>query len=270
MGITPCFDPTTGASGGAASGGAATVLDVLDVNWPQLWIDNGSTNVDLSASGTYTLGGVGFTVDQNHNGVTATLTSAGLHIVQVAGSNFDWSIALTANKASEIANYVVLTADITATISSRTTGANGNGLYAVGMTQSPTWGASPGNNAIGGGVRVANNSSQLRTAVVRNVTAQGGTNSIAKVNPSTFHNRWYATGNVYICANNASAFSASALIPGGSLTMNSSYSLPNVAYPHQHFYRTDAYPMMWTSGTGNLDLDLLVTRTTWRAWPTGA
>ena len=269
-GIVPCFDPSTGVSGGAVSGGgAAQVLTVLDVNWPQLWIDNGSSNVDLSSSGTYTLAGTSFTVDQNHNGITATLKSTGLHIEQVAGSNFDWSIALTADKSSAIADYVVLTADITATVSSRTSGNNGNGVYAVGYTNSPTWGTTPGNNALGGGVRIASNSSQLRTAVIRNVTAQGGTNSQSpKVVPSTFNNRWYATGTDYFSTTNAAAFSSSALVPGGSLTMNSTYSLPNTNYPHQHAYRTAAYPMMWCSGTGNCDLDLLVTRTTWLAWPT--
>lgn len=158
-GIVPCFDPSTGVSGGAVSGGgAAQVLTVLDVNWPQLWIDNGSSNVDLSSSGTYTLAGTSFTVDQNHNGITATLKSTGLHIEQVAGSSFDWSIALTADKSSAIADYVVLTADITATVSSRTSGNNSNGVYAVGYTNSPTWGTTPGNNALGGGVRIASNS----------------------------------------------------------------------------------------------------------------
>jgi len=257
--------------GGGAASGAAEVLTVLDVNWPQLWIDNGSTNVDLSSSGTYTLAGTSFTVDQNHSGVVATLKATGLHIEQVAGSNFDWSIALTADQSSAISGYVVLTADITATVSSRTSGANGSGVYAVGYTTTPTWGTSPGTSAVGGGVRINNNSTQLTTAVIRNVTANGGTNSQSpKVIPSTFHNRWYATGADYITGVNPSAFTASALIPGGTQTMNSTYSLPNTDYPFQHQYRSAAYPMFWCSGTGNCDLDLLVTRSTWLAWPTGA
>ena len=115
-GIVPCFDPGTGASGGQAATGAAEVLTVLDVDWPQLWSDHGNGNVDLSSSGTYTLAGTSFTVDQNHSGVTVTLKSTGLHIVQTTGLNFDWSIALTDNKASVIEDYVVITADITATI----------------------------------------------------------------------------------------------------------------------------------------------------------
>jgi hypothetical protein len=267
-GIVPCFDPGTGASGGKVASGAAQVLTVLDVNWPQLWVDNGSSDVDLSSSGTYVLGGTSYTVDQNHSGVTATLKATGLHIVQVAGNNFDWSISLTDNKASVIADYVVITADITATVSSRTSGSNGNGVYAVGYTKSPTWGTTPGNSAVGAGIRVANNSSQLRTAVIRNVTANGGTNSVSKVNPSTFNNRWYATGTDYMGTVNAAAFDDATLVPGGTLSMNSTYSLPNTAYPHQHDYRTTAHPMVWTSGNSNLDLDLLVTRTTWLAWPT--
>jgi hypothetical protein len=268
MPITPCFDPTTGASGGAAPSGAAQVLTVLDVSWPKVWIDNGSSDVDLSSSGTYTLGGTSFTVDQNHSGVTATLKSTGLHIVQVAGSNFDWSIALTANKATEIADYVVLTADITATISSRLSGTAGAGVYACGYTTTPTWGTTPGNTAIGAGIHVNSNSSQRQTTVIRNVSANGATNQITKVNPSTFNNRWYATGTDYMGAANAAAYNSSALVPAGNLKMNSTYTLSNTGYPHQHAYRTNAYPMVWTSGNGNLDLDLLVTRTTWLAWPT--
>ncbi len=268
MPITPCFDPGTGASGGAAPSGAAQVLTVLDVSWPKVWIDNGSVDVDLSSSGTYTLGGTSFTVDQNHSGITATLKATGLHIVQVAGSNFDWSIALTANTATEIADYVVLTADITATVSSRTSGTTGNGVYAVGYAKNPSWGTTPGNGTVGAGIRIANNTSNLRTCVVRNVTANGGTNSISKVNPSTFHNRWYATGADYMGTANAAAFDATTLLPGGTLSMNSTYSLPNTGYPFQHDYRVNAYPMIWCSGNQNLDLDLLVTHTTWLAWPT--
>ena len=268
MPITPCFDPTTGASGGAAPSGAAEVLTVLDVDWAQLWIDNGSSDVDLSSSGTYTLGGTGFTVDQNHSGVTATLTSSGLRIVQTTGLNFDWSIALTANKASEIEDYVVITADITATIESRLSGTNGSGVYAVGYTTTPTWGTTPGNNAIGGGIRVQNNTTINRTVVIRNVTANGATNNITKVNPTTFNNRWYATGTDYMGANSSSAFGSTKLVETSALKMNSTYTLPNTNYPHQHAYRTNAYPMFWTSGNSNLDLDLLVTRTTWLAWPT--
>ncbi len=244
------------------------VETVLDVDWAQLWIDNGSTNVDLSSSGTYTLGGTSFTVDENHSGVTATLKSTGLHIVQVSGSNFDWSISLTANKASVVQDYTVITADISATISSRTSGTNGNGLYAAGYTQNPSWGTSPGNNTIGGGIYVQNNSTNNRTTVVRNVSAQGATNSISKTNPSTFHNRWYAVGQDYMGANHTSAFGSTNLIESSALKMNSTYSLSNTGYPTQHNYRTNAYPIVWTTGNGNLDLDLLVTRTTWLAWPT--
>lgn len=267
-GIVPCFDPGTGASGGKVASGAAQVLTVLDVNWPQLWVDNGSSNVDLSSSGTYTLAGTSFTVDQNHSGVTVTLKNTGLHIVQVAGSNFDWSIALTDNKASVIADYVVITADITATISSRLSGTNGAGVYAAGYTTAPSWGTTPGNTAIGAGIRVQNNSTMQQTTVVRNVTANGATNNITKTNPLTFNNRFYATGTDYMGAANASAFGSTNLVEGGALKMNSTYTLPNTNYPHQHAYRTTAHPMMWTSGNGNLDLDLLVTKTTWLAWPT--
>jgi len=266
MPVVPCFDPTTGASGGPASAPSSAPLTVLDIDWPTLWVDNGSVDVDLSASGTYVLGGTSFTVDQNHTGVTATLTSAGLRIVQTIGLNFDWSIALTDNKAADIANYVVLTADITATISSRLAGTNGSGLYAVGYTTTPTWGTTPGNTAIGGGIRVANNASQNTTCVVRNVTANGGTNTVTKVNPSTFHNRWFATGTDYMGARNASPFTDATLVPGGTLKMNSTYTLPNTLYPFQHAYRTNAYPMVWTSGNTNLDMDLTVTKTTWIAW----
>ena len=267
MGIIPCFDPTTGASGGPAPAPVAGgPLTVLDVDWPTLWVDNGSVDVDLSASGTYVLGGTSFTVDQNHSGVTATLTSAGLRIVQTIGSNFDWSIALTDNKAADIADYVVLTADITATISSRLAGTNGSGVYAVGYTAAPTWGTTPGNTAIGGGIRVQNNSSQQQTTVIRNVTANGATNAISKVNPTTFNNRWFATGTDYMGAANASPFTDATLVPGGTLKMNSTYTLPNTLYPFQHAYRSNAYPMFWTSGNANLDLDLTVTKTTWIAW----
>ena len=268
MPITPCFDPATRASGGQVPSGAAQVLTVLDVDWPQLWVDNGSSNVDLSSSGTYTLAGTSFTVDQNHSGVTVTLKSTGLHIVQTTGSNFDWSIALTDNKASVIEDYVVITADISATVSSRLSGTNGAGVYAVGYTTAKTWGTTPGNTAIGAGIHINNNSSQRQTTVIRNVSANGATNQIAKVNPSTFHNRWYATGTDYMGTSNASAFGSTTLVEGSALKMNSTYTLTNSNYPHQHAYRTTAHPMMWTSGNSNLDLDLLVTKTTWLAWPT--
>ena len=233
-----------------------------------MWIDNGSTDVDLSSSGTYTLDGTSFTVDQNHSGVTVTLTSTGLRIVQIAGNNFDWSIALTANQATTIADYVVLTADITATVSSRASGTNGSGVYAVGYTTTPTWGTTPGNTAIGGGLRIVNNTSQDTTTVIRNVTANGATNRVTKVNPSTFNHRWYATGTDYMGAVNASAFGNTNLVEATASRMNSTYTLPNTNYPFQHAYRTNGYPMFWTSGNQNLDLDLLVTRTTWLAWPT--
>lgn len=268
MPITPCFDPATGASGGQVPSGAAQVLTVLDVDWPQLWIDHGNGDVDLSSSGTYTLAGTSFTVDENHSGVTVTLKSTGLHIVQTIGLNFDWSIALTDNKASDIADYVVITADITATISSRLSGTNGSGVYAAGYTTLPSWGTTPGNTAIGAGIRVQNNTTMQQSTVVRNVTANGATNNITKTNPLTFNNRFYATGTDYMGAANASAFGATNLVEGSALKMSSTYTLPNTNYPHQHAYRTTAHPVMWTSGNTNLDLDLLVTRTTWLAWPT--
>jgi len=245
-----------------------TVLTVLDVDWPQLWIDNGSTDVNLSSSGTYTLNGTSFTVDQSHNGVTVTLKSTGLHIVQTIGTAYDWSIALTANQATTIADYVVLTADITATVSSRTSGTNGAGVYAVGYTTTPTWGTAPGNTAIGGGLRIVNNSSYDTTCVVRNVTANGASNRVSKVVPTTFHHRWYATGTDYMGAVNASAFTNINLVEGTASRMGATYTLPNSNYPFQHAYRTNGYPMFWTSGNTNVDLDLLVTRTTWLAWPT--
>ncbi len=69
-------------------------------------------------------------------------------------------------------------------------------------------------------------------------------------------------------AANATAYNSTALVPAGNLKMSSTYTLSNTGYPHQHAYRTNAHPMVWTSGNGNLDLDLLVTRTTWLAWPT--
>lgn len=260
-----CYQHDRPAAGGPA---APQVLEVLNIDWAQLWTDNGGSDVDLSASGTYVLDGKSFTVDQNHSGVTATLKSTGLHIIQTAGSNFDWSICLTANEATKIAGYVVITADITATISSRLSGTNGNGVYAAGYTSSPTWGTTPGNTAIGAGIRVANNSSQNRTCVIRNVTANGGTNSIAKANPTTFHNRWIACGAAYMGLNNPAAFNSTALVPGGTLKMNSAYALTNTNYPHQHAYMTTAHPAFWCSGNSNLDMDLLVTRTTWLAWPT--
>lgn len=269
MPIVPCFDPDSGASGGPVVGGAATVLTVLDVDWPQLWIDNGSTNVDLSAAGVYTLAGTSYTVDQNHSGVTATLTSSGLRVVQTIGLSFDWSIALTENKGAAIADYVVLTADITASVSSRIVGTNGSGVYAVGYTQALTWGTTPGNTAIGAGVKVTNNSSQNFACVVRNVTAYNGTaTQNPKINPTTVHNRWYATGTDYSGGYDTTAFNDTTLAPGALQRTGSTYSLPNTGLPYQHAYRTTGHPAVWMSGNANLDLDLTITRTRWLAWPT--
>ena len=245
-----------------------TVRTVLSVDWAALWVANGSSDVDLSSSGTYTLDGTDYVVDQNHSGVTATLTSSGLHIVQTAGLNFDWSIALAANQATVVADYVVLTADITATISSRASGTNGNGVYAAGYTTATSWGTTPGTTAIGGGLKVASNSAIDTTTVIRNVSANGATNRVTKVNPSTFHHRWYATGTDYMSAVHSSAFGSTNLVEGSASKMNATYTLPNSNYPHQHAYRTTAHPMFWCSGNQNLDLDLLVTATTWLAWPT--
>lgn len=267
MPVVPCFDPTTGASGGPAPAPVAGgPLTVLDIDWPTLWVDNGSADVDLSAAGVYALGGTSFRVRQAHSGVTATLTSAGLRIVQTPGTSFDWSIALDTNKAADIADYIVLTADIVATVSSRLSGTAGNGVYAVGYTTNPNWTNQPGNVAVGGGIRIQNNTQQQQTTVVRNVTSYGATNTVTKVNPTTFRNRWFATGTDYMGAVNASPFTDAALVPPGTLNMNSTYTLPNTNYPFQHAYRSDAYPMFWTSGNGNLDLDLTVTKTTWIAW----
>ena len=269
MPITPCFDPGTGASGGQVASGAATVLTVLDVDWAQLWIDNGSVNVDLSTSGTYTLGGTSFTVDQNHSGVTATLTSAGLRVLQTIGVAFDWSIALTANKASDIEDYVVLTADSSCSVSSRISGTNGSGVYAVGYTQAPTWGTTPGNTAIGAGIKVTNNSSQNFACVVRNVTAYNGTATQSpKINPTTVQNRWYATGTDYSGAYDTTAFGDTTLAPGTMTRTASTYSLPNTGLPYQHDYRAIAHPAVWMSGNTNLDFDITITRTRWLAWPT--
>ena len=245
-----------------------TVLTVLDVDWPQLWIDNGSTDVDLSSPGTYTLDGTDYVVDRNGSALTVTLKSSGLHLVQASASSFTYSIALAANQATVIDDYVVITADITATISSRASGTNGAGVYAAGYTTTPTWGSAPGNNAIGGGLRIVNNSSYDRTCVVRNTTANGASNRVSKVNPTTFNHRWYATGTDYMGAVNSSAFTNINLVEATASRMGSTYTLPNSNYPFQHAYRTNGYPMFWTSGNGNLDLDLLVTRTTWLAWPT--
>jgi len=247
-----------------------TVETVHSVDWAALWVANGSTDVDLSSPGTYTLDGTDYVVDRNGAAITATLTSSGLHLVQTSAVNFTYSIALATNKATVIEDYVVLTADVSATVSSRTSGTAGNGAYAVGYHTTTTWGTTPGNNAIGAGVRIQNNSQQQRTTIVRNNTSYAATNTQSpKVVPFTSHNRWYATGTDYTAAYDTTAFDAATLVPTGMLKTNATYSLSNTSLPFQHAYRSQAHPFVWCTGNANLDLDLLVTATTWLAWPTG-
>mgnify|MGYP003136215667 FL=1 len=268
MPITPCFDPTTGASGGAAPGGAPELLTVLDVDWAALWVANGSTNVDLSAAGTYTLGALSFVVDQNHSGLTATLKATGLHLESIPGSNTDWMISLNQNKGPAIANYVVLTCDISATVSTNTSTPNSAGLYAVGYTQAPTWGSNPGNTAIGAGLKCRNAGNYDRTGVVRNTTYFESSNGISKVVPDTFHHRAYFTGTTFSGGFNTSAFTSSTLAPGGALYPTNCFELNNPNLPHQHQYGTTAYPAVWIVGGTNTGWDVMVTRTTWLGWPT--
>tara|TARA_R100000654_G_scaffold42753_3_gene68982 strand:+ start:160 stop:978 length:819 start_codon:yes stop_codon:yes gene_type:complete len=269
MGIVPCFDPTTGASGGpSAGGGSPELLTVLEVDWPALWVANGSTNVDLSAAGTYSLGGTSFVVDQHHSGMTATLKSTGLHLESIPGSNADWMISLDENKATEIANYVVLTCDISATVSTNTSTPNSAGLYAVGYTRAPTWGSNPGNTAIGAGLKVRNANFYDRTGVVRNTTYFESSNGLAKVVPSTFHHRAFFTGTTYAGGVHTSAFTQSELAPAGALYPVNCFEVNNPNLPHQHDYRTNAYPAVWIVGGANTGWDVMITKTTWTAWPT--
>ncbi len=162
----------------------------------------------------------------------------------------------------------MLTADISATVSTTTTTPNSAGLYAVGYTQAPTWGSNPGNTAIGAGLKCRNASNYDRTGVVRNTTFFESSNGIAKVVPATFNHRAYFTGTTFSGAFNTVAFTQSDLAPPSALLPANCFELNNPALPHQHQYRTTAYPAVWIVGGTNTGWDVMITKTTWTAWPT--
>lgn len=250
-----------------------TVQTVHDVDWPALWIANGSTDVDLSTAGTYTLDGTDYVVDQNHGGMTATLKSTGLHLVQTAGTATDWSIALATNQASVVDDYAVLTSDISATISSRNTTISGAaGLYGVGYTTTTTWGSNPTAAFFGAGISWPNAASQYLASVIRGINSHATTDQQApKVNPTTIHHRAYLTAKDGAAGHKATAFDAADLRPTATYTnryTNTTAGAPaSSSAPYVHIYAVDCHPAIWVVGGTNAEIDLLVTATTWRAWP---
>ena len=250
-----------------------TVLTVHSVNWAQLWIDNGSSNVDLSSAGTYSLNGTDYIVAQSHSGMTATLKSTGLHLVQTAGTATDWSIALSANQATTVDDYAVMTADMSSTVSSRTATASGSsGVYGCGWGRVNTFASAPPNSVCGAGVVINGASSQNLAGVIRGISGFNKVDTQSpKVNPTTLHHRAILTETVFQAGHKATAFDATTIKPTATYTNkydNTVAGAPaNDAAPFVHIYTADCYLITWVVGGSNAEIDLLVTATTWRAWP---
>jgi len=174
------------------------VVTILDVDWQQLWIDNGSVDVDLSVNATYTINGVDWIVDRSTAAATVTLKSTGLELVQAAGVSMDWSIALATSQHAQIADNRLLTADMTSTIESALSGSSIGALAAVGFAATTNWGAAPNNDFVGSGWDVNGATSQHLVCVARGTGRYVDTDmQNPKINPTSSNHRIIINGTSY-------------------------------------------------------------------------
>ena len=244
------------------------VVTILDVDWPQLWIDNGSVDVDLSVNATYTLNGVDWIVDRSTTAATVTLKSTGLELVQASGSTMDWSIALATSQHAQISDNRLLTADMTSSIESALSGSSIGALAAVGFAASTNWGAAPNTDFVGAGWDVNGSSTQDLVCVARGTGRYVDTDiQNPKVNPTSTNHRIVINGTSYGAGHNQSAaFDGSELLPAAATYTNANTDGIAV-FPPDTRYQTACHPVLWAVGGTGTQMVWTVTRTTWRAWP---
>jgi hypothetical protein len=244
------------------------VVTILDVDWPQLWIDNGSVDVDLSVNGTYTLNGVDWIVDRSTTAATVTLKSTGLELVQASGTTMDWSIALATSQHAQIADNRLLTADMTSTIESALSGSSIGALAAVGFGAQTNWGTAPNTDFVGAGWDVNGATSQHLVCVARGTGRYVDTDmQNPKINPTSSNHRIIINGTSYGAAHNQSAaFDGSELLPAAATYTNANTDGIAV-FPPDTRYQAACYPVLWAVGGTGTQMVWTVTRSTWRAWP---
>ena len=244
------------------------VNTILDIDWQQLWIDNGSVDVDLSVNGTYTLNGEDYIVDRSTTGQTVTLKSTGLELVQTPGASMDWSIAFGTSLHANAGDNRLLTADMTSTISSALSGSGIGAAAVVGYSQSPNWGSQPVADWVGAGWDINGSTSQDLVCIVRGVARYVDTDRQSpKVNPTSTNHRLFVNGSTYGAAHNQSAaFDGSTLKPvGATYTNGNSDGL--ALFPPDNRYTGALYCSLWAVGGTGTQMVWTVTRSTWRAWP---
>jgi hypothetical protein len=244
------------------------VNTILDIDWQQLWIDNGSVDVDLSVNGTYTLNGEDYIVDRSTTGQTVTLKSTGLELVQTPGASMDWSIAFGTSLHANAGDNRLLTADMTSAISSATSGSGIGAAAVVGFSQSSSWGSQPLADWVGAGWDINGSTSQDLVCVVRGTSRYVDTDRQSpKVNPTSSNHRLYVNGSTYGAAHNPSAaFDGSTLKPVGAVyTAGNSDGL--AIFPPDSRYTGVLYCSLWAVGGTGTQMVWTVTRSTWRAWP---
>ena len=269
----------TATAGGASSSvswtervaGAPTipaVVTILDVDWQQLWIDNGSVDVDLSVNATYTLNGVDWIVDRSTTAATVTLKSTGLELVQAAGVSMDWSIALATSQHAQIADNRLLTADMTSTIESALSGSSIGALAAVGFGAQTNWGTAPNTDFVGAGWDVNGATSQHLVCVARSTGRYVDTDmQNPKINPTSSNHRVIINGTSYAAGHNQSAaFDGSELLPAAATYTNANTDGIAV-FPPNTRYQAACYPVLWAVGGTGTQMKWTITRSTWRAWP---
>lgn len=250
------------------SANVPSVVTIKEVDWAQLWIDNGSVDVDLSSAGTYAINGENWIVDVSTAGQTATLKSSGLEIIQTPGTSIDWSIATQDSYHTSIAGYSLLVADMTSTVSSQTSLGTSAGVIATGYADNPNWASNPPLSWTGAGWDINGPSSQEVLAIIRGTTAfQGTSTQSPKVNPTTTNHRVYINGTTYGAALNSVPFDGTTLKPGAATYTNGYSSGVNV-FPPDNVYTTACYPAIWTVGANNCEINALITHSAWRIWPT--
>lgn len=254
---------------GAVDVAVPAVATVHDVDWPQLWIDNGSVDVDLSAPGTYTLAGTDYITDRSAASVAATLKATGLEIVQTPGSSMDWSIVLASSLHADVEDDALLTCDMASTVTTQATLGTSSGVYAAGFADNTNWGSFPPSSWVGAGVDVNGSSSQNLVGIIRGNSAYQTTGLDNPKTPGiTLYHRVFTTGPSAGAAYDAStAFDGVTLKPVGP-TYTGGLSLGYNLFPPAHKYATAFHPAVWVVGSNNCEFDITITRTTWRKWPT--
>jgi hypothetical protein len=244
------------------------VVTILDVDWPQLWIDNGSVDVDLSANATYTLNGVDWIVDRSTTAATVTLKSTGLELVQASGATMDWSIALATSQHAQIADNRLLTADMTSSIESALSGSGVGALAAVGFAASTNWGTAPNTDFVGAGWDVNGSTSQHLVCVARGTGRYVDTDmQNPKINPTSSNHRVIINGTSYGAGHDQStAFDGTTLLPVGATYTNANTDGIAV-FPPDTRYQAACHPVLWAVGGTGTQMVWTVTRSTWRAWP---